>query len=93
MDPGTQQLWIISLVIAAVVVIVVAVLLSLIVRTACRINELVHQIWIGGKRIAQNTVTLALLSETNDLAAKILGSTSEIAKACSRIRQRTASTS
>jgi len=92
MDPSIQQLWIISLIIAVVVVLVVAVVLELIVRTARQINELVHQIWTGGTRIAQNTVTLALLRDTNDLAGKILGSASEIAKAASRIRQRTSST-
>ena len=89
MDPGMQQLWILSLVLAVVVVIVVAVLLEMIVRTAGGINELGHSIWIGGKRIAANTVTIALLRETNDLAGKILGSASEIAKASSKIRQLT----
>lgn len=87
LDPGTQQLWFISLGVAVVVVIVVAILLEMIVRTAGGIDELVHSIWIGGKRIAANTVTIALLRETNDIAAKILGSASEIAKASSRIRQ------
>lgn len=90
MDASTQQFWIISLIAAVVVVIVVAIVLELIVRTARQIDELVHQIWTGGTRIAQNTVTLALLRDTNDLAGKILGSASEIAKAASRIRQRTA---
>ncbi len=89
MDPTTQQTWILSLVVAFVVVIVVAVLLELIVRTARGIRALVYSIWIGGKRIAANTVTIALLRETNDLAGKILGSASEIAKASSRIRQLT----
>ncbi len=89
LDPQTQQLWIISLVLAVVVVIVVAVLLEMIVRTARGIRGLVHAIWIGGKRIAANTVTIALLAETNDIAGKILGSASEIAKATSRIRQLT----
>ena len=89
LDPQTQQLWILSLVLAVVVVIVVAVLLELIVRTARDIEGAVHAIWIGGKRIAANTVTIALLSETNDIAGKILGSASEIAKASSRIRQLT----
>ncbi len=89
MDPTMQQLWILSLVLAVVVVIVVAVLLEMIVRTAGGINALVHSIWIGGKRIAANTVTIALLRETNDLAGKILGSASEIAKASSKIRQLT----
>ncbi len=92
MDPSTQQLWIISLVVAVVVVIIVAILLEMIVRTARGICGLVHEIWIGGKRIAANTVTLALLSETNLLAGKILGSASEIAKASSRIRQLTGGT-
>lgn len=93
MDSLTQQLWIVSLIVGVVVVIVVAVLLELIVRTARQINELVRQIWTGGKRIAANTVTLALLRETNDLAGKILGSASEIAKASSRIRHRTSEAS
>lgn len=88
-DPETQQLWMISLVVAVVVVIVVAILLEMIVRTARGIQELVYEIWIGGKRIAANTVTIALLNETNDVAGKILGSASEIAKATSRIRQLT----
>jgi hypothetical protein len=88
-----QQLWIISLLVAVAVVTVVAILLELIVRTARQINELVHEIWIGGKRIAANTVTLALLRETNDVAGKILGSASEIAKASSRIRQQISETS
>ena len=87
MDPATQQLWSITLAVAVVVVVVVAVLLELIVRTARDISVCVHQIWIGGKRIAANTVTLALLRRTNDLAGSILGSASEIAKAVSRIRQ------
>ena len=88
-DPATQQLWIVSLVVAVVVVFVVAILLEMIVRTARGIRDLVYAIWIGGKRIAANTVTIALLRETNDLAGNILGSASEIAKASSRIRQLT----
>lgn len=87
MDPMTEQLWLVSLGVAVMVVIVVAIVLELIVRTAQNIRHLVHQIWTGGKRIAANTVTIALLHETNNLAAKILGSVSEIAKVSSRIRQ------
>ncbi len=89
MDPQMQQLWIISLVLAVVVVLVVATVLELIIRTAGGIDGLVHSIWIGGKRIAANTVTIALLNETNELAGRILGSASEIAKASSKIRQLT----
>lgn len=87
MDPQTQQLWTIALVVAVAVVVVVAVLLELIVRTARAIHGLVHQIWTGGKRIAGNTVTVAVLRDTNVFAGMILGSASEIAKTTSRIRQ------
>lgn len=87
MDPQTHQLWIITLVVAVVVVLVVAVLLEMIVRTARDIHQLVHEIWTGGKRIAQNTITLAILRDTNEYAGMILGSASEIAKSASRIRQ------
>ena len=87
MDPQTQQLWTITLVLAVVAVLVVAVLLEMIVRTARDIERLVHAIWTGGKRIAQNTVTLAVLRDTNNYAGMILGSASEIAKSVSRIRQ------
>ncbi len=90
MDPGMQKMWIISLVLAVVVVLVVAALLELIIRNARGIDGFVHSIWIGGKRIAANTATIALLHETNDLAGRILGSASEIAKASSKIRQLTA---
>ncbi|CAN5777407.1 hypothetical protein BH20VER1_BH20VER1_07910 [soil metagenome] len=87
MDPQTQQLWTITLALAVVVVIVVAVLLEMIVRTARDIHRTVHEIWTGGKRIAQNTVTLAFLRDTNAFAGMILGSASEIAKSTARIRQ------
>ena len=87
MDPQTQQLWTITLVVGVVVVVVVAILLEMIVRTARDIHQLVWEIWTGGKRIAQNTVTLAVLRDTNTYAGVILGAASEIAKSTSRIRQ------
>ena len=83
------QLWWLALALAAVVVLVVAALLELITRTAHRIHEAVSDVWTGGTHIAQNTVTLALLQRTNDLAGDLLQSAGRIAAASGRIRQAT----
>lgn len=82
--------WIGALVIAVVVVMVVAVLLELIVRTAKRIRASVSDIWTGGKRIAGNTVTIALLEQTNVEAGALLGAAGRIAHSCKRIEAATA---
>lgn len=84
------QWWWLALGLAVVVVGVVAVLLELIVRSANRIHRAVSDIWTGGKIIAGNTVTLALLHRTNDLAKALLESAGRIAHAASRIRRATA---
>ena len=83
------QLWCLALGLAVVVVVVVAVLLWLSVRTAGRIHGAVAAIWTGGKLIAGNTVTIALLQRTNYLAGELLGSAGRIAKASGRIRRAT----
>jgi hypothetical protein len=83
------QLWWLALALAVVVVVVVTVLLRLITQTAHRIHQAVSNIWTGGTHIAQNTVTLALLQQTNDLAKKLLDSAGRIAAASGRIRQAT----
>ena len=84
-----EQLWWLALGLAAVVVVVVAVLLELVVRTAHHIHQTVADIWIGGTHIAQNTVTIALLGRTNDLAKELLRSAGRIAAAAGRIRRTT----
>lgn len=63
------QLWWLSLGIFAVVVVVVAVLLGLIIATAKRIDHHAQGIWIEGKQIAGNTVSIWMLEHTNELAA------------------------
>ena len=87
MSDTDLQLWWLALGLAAVVVLVVTVLLGLILRTAHRIHQAVADIWTGGTHIAQNTVTLALLQRTNDLARDLLQSAGRIAAASGRIRQ------
>lgn len=78
-------LWWISLGIAVVVVVVVAVLLYQIERTAEAILDGVSQIWTVGQKIANCTIHIALLEETNRHAAKILDAASGILGASERI--------
>ena len=69
-----QQVWTITLAIYAVVLVVVATLLTLIVLTAKRIRAGVGAIWVGGQRIANNTIHIALLQQTNAAVDRILAS-------------------
>lgn len=69
-----QGVWLSSLAIFLVVLVVVAVLLTLIVRTARQILGGVEAIWVTGQRIANNTVHIAMLKQTNDVAGQILKS-------------------
>jgi hypothetical protein len=61
------ELWWLSLGIFALVIVVVAVLLGLIAGTAKSIDRQAAGIWMVGKQIAGNTVSLWTLERTNDL--------------------------
>lgn len=62
---AATTVWVISLALGLVVIVVVAVLLTLIVRTARQINGAVSSIWTVGQQVANNTVHIPLLHETN----------------------------
>ncbi len=81
-----QSVWIWSLVIYFVVVAVVALLLTLIVVEARKIRGGVSAIWNTGQRIANNTVHISLLDQTNDTAGEILGSAVGVLEATARIK-------
>jgi len=68
----TYSLWLASLLIGAVVIVVVGMLLGAILRTARQIDAAVAQVWVVGQRIANNTVHIPLLHETNRVAGEIL---------------------
>jgi hypothetical protein len=72
------QLWWLSLGLAAVVVVVVAVLLGLIIATAKSIDYHASAIWIAGKQIAGNTVSIWMLAKTNDQVARMLDAAQSI---------------
>jgi hypothetical protein len=70
MDALTIWKW--SLLGGAVVILIVAVLLIAIIVTARRIDKHALAIWIAGKNIAANTVSIWMLDRTNEVAAEIL---------------------
>lgn len=59
------ELWWLGLAIFALVVVVVAVLLGLIIAAAKRIDRHAAAIWVAGKQIAGNTVSIWMLEKTN----------------------------
>lgn len=84
---AVTRIWMITLVIYAVVVVVVATLLTLIVVTARRIRAGVGAIWVGGQRIANNTIHIALLQQTNAAADQILASAVGVIGATAAIKE------
>lgn len=64
-----RELWLLSLAVASVVVVVVALLLGLIVAVLKNIDRNAAAVSTAGKRIAENTVALWTLEQTDrDLA-------------------------
>lgn len=68
------KLWWLSLGLFGAVVAVVAGLLGLIVTTAKGIERVAGDIWIAGKQIAGNTVSIWMLQQTNEQLAEMLDS-------------------
>lgn len=89
MDPMT--LWKISWAIGAVVVVIVAVLLLIIIFAARSIDKHAAAIWLAGKQIAANTVSIWLLQKTNAVAGEILTTAQGIAAGAGAIDAKLAS--
>jgi hypothetical protein len=65
-----RELWLLSLAVAAVVVVTVALLLGLVIALLKSIDRRAADVVTAGKQIAQNTVALWTLEQTNrDLVA------------------------
>ncbi len=79
--------WRVSLGIGLAVIGAVALLLSTLARTASRIEAGAAEIWRVGKLIANNTVHVPLLVQTNQIVADILPAADGIAHATERIRR------
>jgi hypothetical protein len=72
------QLWWLSLAIFAVVVVVVAVLLGVIIGAAKSIDRRAGAIWVVGKEIAGNTVSITMLE-------RAVGALRSVPESCRRI--------
>ena len=69
------RLWWLSLGIVTAVVGVVAGLLGLIIAAARSIDRHAEAIWVVGKQIAGNTVSIWMLGKTNEEVARMLHAT------------------
>lgn len=88
LSPQTvERYWTISLLGGVVILAAVAKLLHMLATTAEQIQAGVHQIWLTGKRIANNTVHIPMLVQTNQVAEEILEAADGIARATTRIEQ------
>ncbi len=70
--------WGISIALLLVVTLVVALLLAMVLRTARSILNTVEEIWTTGKLVANNTVHIPLLVDTNRVAGEILETAKQI---------------
>lgn len=74
----TNTIWTYSLIAAAVVIVIVAVLLAMLIAAAKRVDRHAAAIWVAGKQIAGNTVSIWMLDKTNNVAGQILAGAQSI---------------
>lgn len=82
------QLWWLSIAIFALVVVVVALLLGLIIAAAKSIDEHAAAIWVVGKKIAGNTVSIWMLEQTNAQLGQISNTVTTIGQVATSIDDR-----
>lgn len=88
MSEGTvTTIWWLSIIIALVVTGVVAYLLTQVLHTARSILTVAADIWTQGKMVANNTIHIPLLVDTNRTAGAILGAAQQIVAGAAAIEQ------
>ena len=80
-------IWWVSIVLLLVVTVVVALLLTLVLRTARSILRTAGEIWTVGKMVANNTVHIPMLADTNRIAGAILETAGKILAGADAIEQ------
>lgn len=85
-EATVQQIWMLTLLAYVVVVVVVATLLTFILTTARKIHDGVSSIWTVGQKIANNTIQIPLLVQTNQLAGQILEAAKGVVGATAAIK-------
>jgi uncharacterized membrane protein len=76
-----QTLWWITLGVGLVVALVVWGLLEALRRTVNEVDQAVDEVWVMGKRLAQNTATSHLLATTKTRGAELVEELEEHRKA------------
>ena len=88
MNEGTVFiLWWLSLAVLLVVTGVVALLLTLVLRSARNIEHAAGDVWTMGKLVANNTIHIPQLVETNRYAGQILETAKQIVAGSAAIEQ------
>ena len=88
MNEGTVfVLWWVSLGVLLVVTGVVALLLTLVLGSARNIEHVAGDIWTTGKMVANNTIHIPQLMETNRYAGQILQTAKQIVAGSAAIQQ------
>jgi hypothetical protein len=86
-ETAVFTVWWISIVLLLVVTGVVAILLTMVLRTGLNILKVAADIWTTGKLVANNTIHIPLLRDTNRLAGEILGTAVQIVGGAQAIEQ------
>ena len=67
-----ETAWWVTLAVALVIVLVVWLLLENLRRTVNEVERAVDDVWVMGKRLAQNTATTHMLGGTKELGVELL---------------------
>jgi hypothetical protein len=79
--------WWLSIALLLIVTAVVGLLLALVLRSARNIERTAADIWTTGKLVANNTIHIPLLRETNRIAVRILDTAGQIVAGAGTIEQ------
>lgn len=85
MDPISWWIW--SVVGAGVVIVVVAVLLGLIIAAAKSVDQHARRIWLVGKQIAGNTVSIWVLESVEQRLEHASQSTRKLERSAASINE------
>jgi uncharacterized protein HemY len=69
---SVETAWWVSLAVGLVVALVVWFLLEWLRRTVNEVDRAVDDVWVMGKRVAQNTATTHMLGGTKELGGELL---------------------
>jgi methyl-accepting chemotaxis protein len=93
MNDTLERYWRISLIFGAAVISAVAALLAVLDRTTGQIEAGTAQIWQTGKKIANNTVHVPLLGQTNQILSEIAQMADRISQVTERLARAAAGSS